>query len=141
MRLPYCEVFLFVLVLSVWLNLVSGAHCQDRRTAPIAAPHPGTGEEGTWIPKWLEKQHVLDDFELSTLRKDLDLANKTIAELKLANVELEETIQDMDMALNEASDNLVGCEKEKLDRTRRTSRAALVLAGLVVAVFAASLVL
>jgi hypothetical protein len=70
---------MFAMIAAVaWLFTVTTMG-QDSAPRPDT-PNPDTGENGVWIPQWLEREHVLDDARLRTCQADLNGANEQLVE-------------------------------------------------------------
>ena len=144
--MPIKELCLAVGVIIVWLNLLSYAKCQDSQ--PERMVNPISGEDGTWIPLWLEKQHVLDDAELQAKRAELARADETITELKAAQEDLDLALHELGAALNDLSFALehqtkaaLACETARHTDRVRARRVVVASAVFAVAAIVAGLVL
>jgi hypothetical protein len=99
----YREPLLFFLallvgtLLFVWvwsLALEASAQVEVTDTQPFELQHPDTKEPGTWIPRWLQMEHLHVEHELSlcqtTSNKRIQLLGKKDRELKLRAEALDE---------------------------------------------------
>lgn len=114
----------FLVVLGVFLA-ASSAAAQPKLTMPALAAHPRTGEPGTWIPRWLEKEHVVDAHDLKVCRTAL-LDNADIeVELKLQVKDLQSALDHeqaaadrVDAAIAAGAKRAAGAEKKAERRAR-----------------------
>lgn len=114
---------LFVLLL-LW-PIVGHAKPPLPLSPPVDMKNPKTGEEGTWIPRWLEREYVLTDHDLDQARSDLKNLEKTlaesrkeVAELKAA-VELQKASEDHLVEVIQNQDKLIASCEPKLERRAR----------------------
>jgi chromosome segregation ATPase len=64
--------------------------------------NPATGEEGTWIPRWAERAHVLDAHQLELCLKDVELADGQLDALEDRHTALAAALSDIEHARDEA---------------------------------------
>jgi hypothetical protein len=64
-------------------------------------PHPETGEMGTWIPLWLEREHVLDDAKLTTCREELHKVDVALREAHASMEGFRVTVEDLKNLVDE----------------------------------------
>lgn len=53
------------------------------QTMPVPDVHPQTGEQGTWIPEWLMKEHLIDAARLEASTKQVVLLEEQVREGQL----------------------------------------------------------
>jgi len=106
-------------------------------SAPFPILHPLTGEQGLWIPVWLQRRHLQDDSRLKTCIVDLSGADDELmireseVEHLRAAVSLEEQAT---LKLGAAlADSRTEQDKNAPRLRRRTSSMWVFLGGLVVA--------
>lgn len=114
------------------LLVSSVAFAQDELAQPLDLPHPETGEAGTWIPRWVEREHVIDAHKLTQCLEDLQMDGELIVELEVRGASLEKAIEAKDQALItslEATTSLAQLATDRALLERRT-RIAWILTGI-----------
>lgn len=89
-------------MVALWLWLITiEASAQDTptRTLPVHAAHPTTGEPGTWIPQWLERDHVLEAAELDNCRTERERLQAELLERRKEVAELRKALAEQDDAM------------------------------------------
>lgn len=90
---------------ALWLWLVvieASAQDAQERTLPVHAAHPTTGEPGTWIPQWLERDHVLEAAELEHCRTERETLQVELRERQAEVAELRKALAEQDDAMDAA---------------------------------------
>ena len=123
-----CALFLVVLLSA------SGSAAQSM---PVEAPHPETGEHGTWIPDWLKLHHLQDNERLKQCVVDLSLSDD---ELQQQDEQIAELYAALDVEMKasqklELSLGAVSADSAQMDARfrRRTAAMWVLLGGFVVA--------
>lgn len=94
--------------------LASSACAQDTRiSAPEDLKNPRTGERGTWIPRWVEHEHVLDAHKLQQCQGDLQSDLELIFALEERSEALEKAIVSKDSALLTSLETTMALERQK----------------------------
>jgi hypothetical protein len=95
------ELVLAILALVLWLESLSYASGQDR-PLPEVMVHPRTGEEGMWIPLWLEQQHLVDEEKHAQCRRELDALEELLLVREEEVAALREAFNEQSIATDEA---------------------------------------
>lgn len=114
------------------------------KSMPLPTVHPLTGEEGMWIPRWLQRQHLEDAARLKACIVELSIADDEIDAQQTESEELravteiqDETLQKI-MAAHAAETEAREREEQKAERYAVVTWAAVVgaMATTALAVFA-----
>jgi hypothetical protein len=128
----------WVLVLFT-IPLASPTFAQDSIPRPNTV-HPETGEIGTWIPSWLEREHVLDDLKLKTCRVELEKVETTLQEARAAIENLQRGADDLTALVDETEARELALRERILKqdaKLERRARLAWVLSGTTLTAFGA----
>lgn len=142
----WCIVCLFVL-LAPFILILSFASAQDFEdsegfSVPEEMVHPDTGEAGTWIPRWVEREHLLDNHKLNVCLKDVELSDLNLLALSDKNVSLEASLHEVEMSRDDLMTELYAQEQEQVieeGKAKRRWRAIWGLLGTTVALSAVAL--
>jgi hypothetical protein len=133
----WCVVALF-LFLAPLLLILSAGSAQDAGAPPgtlISAPedmaNPTTGEAGTWIPRWVERESVLTEHKLQMCLKDVELADQDILAMEDRSAALEATVADLEHAKDELLVETYSLEQTQAHAARALARRLRAVWGLV----------
>lgn len=136
-------VFLFLFLTPIWL-IFSSLHAQAQDAGaddeeldpgeehaseadadlglPFEMDNPRTGEPGTWIPRWAEREHLLDANKLAMCLKDSQFFEMEIAAIGERHEELTNYIEGLDDDLKRAEDAVLELEKKNLKAETKLER-------------------
>lgn len=69
---------------------------------PFEMPHPETGESGTWIPRWVEREHIMDAHRLHMCMKNAELYELESQAIADRNEAMDEIFADLELSREQA---------------------------------------
>jgi hypothetical protein len=134
-------VFLFILLSPVLLILSSG-QAQDGMQLedleldsdlglPFEMDHPDTGEPGVWIPRWVEREHLIDANKLALCIKDATFFELELEAVEQRHADVMELIGVIEESRDEARDEALTATKSLIKAESRLERRLRAVWGLV----------
>lgn len=98
---------------------------------PFEMDNPQTGEPGTWIPRWVEREHLIDANKLKMCLKDSQFFEMEIAAVGEQHAELEGYIEAIEVDLADAQKAALELEKKMARAESKLERRIRAVWGLV----------